>query len=91
LAAIGNCAVILAMGMDDAQGSEITDALLAEATKGGDVNTPKAEKAVRWMLLKESDDETISTDCCGREIPKILSPIHIDRKFYSLRITFIRL
>jgi len=45
LAAVGKCAVILVTGKGDAQDSEITDALLAEA-----------EKAVKWVPLAESKD-----------------------------------
>jgi len=58
LAAVGKCAVILATGTGDAQDSEITDALLVEAIKGGNVNNTKAEKAVKWIPLTDSKDET---------------------------------
>jgi len=60
LAAVGKCAVILVTGTGDAQDSEITDALLAELTKGGNVSNPKAEKAVKWIPLNESDETSVS-------------------------------
>jgi ribosome biogenesis protein ERB1 len=60
LAAVGKCAVILATGTGGAQDSEITDALLAELTKGGNVSNPKAEKAVKWIPLNESDETSVS-------------------------------
>lgn len=57
LAAVGKCAVLIATGTGNAQDSEITNALLEEAAKGGNVSNPKAEKAVKWIPLKESSDD----------------------------------
>ena len=50
--------MIVATGTGDAQDSEITDALLAAAMKGGNVTHAKASKAVKWTPLTESERET---------------------------------
>ena len=62
LAAVGKCVLIIATGTGDAQGCEITDALLAAASSEGGVTTSaaKVEKAVQWMPMTTGDEAGVS-------------------------------
>ncbi|KAL7574974.1 hypothetical protein ACA910_010793 [Epithemia clementina (nom. ined.)] len=51
LAAVGKCVVVVATGTAGKNDEKVTDALLTEATKGGNVTTAKAMKAVQWKAL----------------------------------------
>jgi len=51
LAAVGNCVVVVATGTAGRNDAEVTEALLASASRGGHVSNAKAKKAVRWIEL----------------------------------------
>ena len=53
LAAIGKCAIVIATGTEGVQDSEITEALLSESRRGGNLTNSKAGKAVKWIPLSE--------------------------------------
>lgn len=54
LAAIGDCAVIIATGTANRGDAQGVEALLAAALKGGNVSNAKANKAVKWQTLERS-------------------------------------
>eukprot|EP00980_Cylindrotheca_fusiformis_P006261 scaffold1340_cov122-Cylindrotheca_fusiformis.AAC.4 len=54
LAAVGNCAVVIATGTEGAHDVVLTEALLNEAKGGGNVTNEKAAKAVKWHAVSES-------------------------------------
>jgi ribosome biogenesis protein ERB1 len=55
LAAVGKCAMVVGTGTEGVHDAEITEALLSEARRGGNVTNPKAAKAVKWVVLSETD------------------------------------
>lgn len=67
LVAVGKCAVIIATGTGDAQDSEITSALLVEASKGGNISNSKAEKAVKWVSLSDSEEDSVNVSSMAKE------------------------
>lgn len=62
VAAVGACVVIVGTGTSGEDDVEITAALLASGSKGGNVTNEKAAKVVQWKALSQSinDQTTIS-------------------------------
>lgn len=60
LAAVGQCAVVIASGTEGRHDAEVTEALLASARLGGAVSNPKAAKAVEWTTILDSDQPVSS-------------------------------
>jgi ribosome biogenesis protein ERB1 len=54
LAAVGKCAILIATGTDGVQDVAVTEALLSEAKRGGNVKHEKAAKAVKWHALSDT-------------------------------------
>jgi len=61
LAAVGNCALVVATGTEGPHNTEITEALLSCAKTGGNVNSAKVSKAVRWVSLTENVLDPLSS------------------------------
>lgn len=57
LAAVGKCVVVIATGTGNGDGAMLTEALLAEASRGGNVTNEKAKKAVTWKPLENTTKE----------------------------------
>eukprot|EP00539_Tryblionella_compressa_P005109 CAMPEP_0178767084 /NCGR_PEP_ID=MMETSP0744-20121128/19435_1 /TAXON_ID=913974 /ORGANISM="Nitzschia punctata, Strain CCMP561" /LENGTH=842 /DNA_ID=CAMNT_0020422901 /DNA_START=12 /DNA_END=2540 /DNA_ORIENTATION=- len=55
LAVAGKCAVVIATGTEGNRDTEITEALLTSAKRGGNVSSSKASKAVQWVTLSENE------------------------------------
>ena len=88
LAAVGKCAVIIATGTGNAQDSEITDALLVEALKGGNVNNDKAGKAVKWVPLdaySENDTSVSALSSSSSESTGMVAALVTQREVTSIR------
>lgn len=63
LAAVGSCVVVIATGTAGNNDSEVTQALLSSASRGGNVsNTNRASKAVKWVRVEESGLPISSAD-----------------------------
>lgn len=67
LAAAGKSAVIVATGTGDEQDDEITNALLFEAVKGGNVTSAKAEKAVKWVPLSNPEQQETGVSAMAKQ------------------------
>jgi ribosome biogenesis protein ERB1 len=55
VAAVGNCAVVIATGTEGAHDAALTEALLSASKNGGNVTNTKAAKAVKWVPVTETD------------------------------------
>lgn len=85
LVAVAKCAVILATGTGDAHDSEITDALLVEAIKGGTVNNPKAQKAVKWVPLTTNSEDTETSVSALAKNAGLIAALVTQREVASVR------
>ena len=56
LAAVGNCAIVIATGTEGKHEAEVAEALFSCAMRGGNVTNDKAAKVVKWNALKEWDN-----------------------------------
>jgi ribosome biogenesis protein ERB1 len=66
LAAVGKCAIIIATGTEGKHDVAMTEALLSEAKRGGNVKDEKASKSVKWHALSETSKPVSSfSQHCG--------------------------
>ncbi len=59
LVAVGKCALVIATGTEGQRHSEMTQALLHSAKRGGNVSSTKASKAVQWVPVSGKPEKPV--------------------------------